>query len=332
MASKPKGKMFPKTAAMHAYRLFSLGRINGPAQHPDQMHLPLDVPAETGPRQLPYTLYAVADPDGMIKVPLAELAVMVGMTPRTVERWRDRIRDLGFIEKVSNGNRYVAATYLLIVPGWAVQQMLDRYPDTFHHEPRDDTQGVASSAPESPPIDDTHGVASRPAFEILETTSERLETTLPRSDCRLTEEEGDSLRSSLPPQPPKQRVPSVAAPSGAELARSEPVDFDGFWAVAVRKTGKGTAARAFRQAFRHTTAATLMAAWVQANTAWATWPDKTVVPHPATWLRGQRWRDDPVQPRGRAVTAAGSPSSKWASAMDMLPADESSRRAIEGTP
>lgn len=314
MSKKPKGKMFPKTAAMHAYRLWSLGRINGPDQHPDQLHLPLEVPAETGPRLLPYVLYAVADPDGTVTVPLSELCLMVGHAPRTVERWRARIRGLGFLAKVSNGNRYAAAVYLLTLPDWAASQMEERYPGTFEPASRAATQDGASTPSQSGSRAATQDGASTPGVQILEPPSERLEPPSPRLDCRLTDKEGDSLRSSVPPQPPKPRDPSVAAPDGADrdhgdLVLLDTIDtpahtFDDFWRMAVRKTGKGTAARAYRRALRHTTPDTLMAAWVQANTAWATWPDKTVVPHPTTWLNGRRWDDDPVQPRGLAAPAS----------------------------
>lgn len=207
-----KGKMFAKSAAIHCWRLFSLGRIAAPTEVPGQMVLPMEVPTDTGPRLLPYVLYAVADPDGAVSVPLVELAAMVGKNPRTVKRWRSRIRELGFIAKVSSGNRYAAATYVLTVPSWAVDQMTQRYPDTYAPGVTGDTQGVPSSPSGSDPRGDAQGVPSRSGVESLEGTSERLEGTSPRVKCRLeVEEGGDPLRES-PSRTPRTGSPNGGAP------------------------------------------------------------------------------------------------------------------------
>lgn len=84
--------------------------------------------------------------------------------------------------------------------------------------------------------------------------------------------------------------------------------FDKFWRIAVRKTGKGATRKAFTKALTRTSEHHLAAAWTAANDAWRTWPDKTVVPHPATWLNQERWDDEP--PASHATT------SKTLSALD----------------
>lgn len=78
--------------------------------------------------------------------------------------------------------------------------------------------------------------------------------------------------------------------------------FDLFWSLAVRKSGKAAARSALKSAMKKADLRTAIGpAWRQANEAWATWPDKTKVPHPSTWLNQERWDDDPVEPHSRPV-------------------------------
>jgi hypothetical protein len=78
--------------------------------------------------------------------------------------------------------------------------------------------------------------------------------------------------------------------------------FDLFWDLAVRKSGKAAARSALKSAMKKADLRTAIGpAWRQANEAWATWPDKTKVPHPSTWLNQERWDDDPVEPHSRPV-------------------------------
>jgi hypothetical protein len=69
--------------------------------------------------------------------------------------------------------------------------------------------------------------------------------------------------------------------------------FQKFWGRATQKTGKVTARDALTKALTKTTQKQLARAWIAANEAWQTWPDKSKVPHPATWLNQERWLDEP---------------------------------------
>lgn len=109
-----------------------------------------------------------------------------------------------------------------------------------------------------------------------------------------------SLTEANPTQPNPQLVQvdgdvQVAVPTDRSAIRNRE-RFDKFWAIAVRKTGKGAARKALDRALTKTSEHHLAAAWRSANHAWATWPDRSTVPHPATWLNGERWDDDPPQP------------------------------------
>ena len=73
--------------------------------------------------------------------------------------------------------------------------------------------------------------------------------------------------------------------------------FAEFWLAYPRKVGKGTALKAYAKALKKTQPQTILAA-VKAYP----WPaDKEFVPHPSTWLNGERWADE-TQPTGEPKT------------------------------
>jgi len=73
-----------------------------------------------------------------------------------------------------------------------------------------------------------------------------------------------------------------------------PGEFDNFWKAFPRKTAKGAA----RKAWEKLTADDQLAAIAGAQ-RFAADPnrDETFTPHPATWLNGERWLDEPLPPR-----------------------------------
>lgn len=81
--------------------------------------------------------------------------------------------------------------------------------------------------------------------------------------------------------------------SAADAAAS----FVEFWALAVRKTGKGAALRAWARLKPDDRAAALDG-WRSARDAWCTWPvdRQQFIPHPTTWLSQRRWEDDAPEP------------------------------------
>ena len=70
-------------------------------------------------------------------------------------------------------------------------------------------------------------------------------------------------------------------------------DFAAWWELYPRKVGKGQAARAYRTARKKATAEALTAAIVTQGPLLMA-RGSQYCPHPATWLNGERWRDDPV--------------------------------------
>lgn len=123
---------------------------------------------------------------------------------------------------------------------------------------------------------------------------------------------GSSLPSPLPvPTPPPERpVPEPPVPpyKGEEFGfvKSEhnPAEkignphcesplFEKFWKAYPRKEGKGVARKAFVKAIKKTTIEAMVSA-IQTQTKSATWNKDAgiFIPHPSSWLNGERWLDE----------------------------------------
>lgn len=84
-------------------------------------------------------------------------------------------------------------------------------------------------------------------------------------------------------------------------------EFAAFWRVCVRKAGKGQARRAWRRAVKKKPGTELVEAMAEfARTMAAMNVSQEFVPHPASWLNGERWDDEPpvdAEPGGPRVAA-----------------------------
>ena len=76
-----------------------------------------------------------------------------------------------------------------------------------------------------------------------------------------------------------------------ELTVMYDCDFDDFWSVYPRKIAKNTARRAYDSAMKKATADEVLSA-VQIFSANSRSTEKQYIPHPSTWLNGERWLDD----------------------------------------
>ena len=86
---------------------------------------------------------------------------------------------------------------------------------------------------------------------------------------------------------------SADAPTPAEKRKAEPDRFDDFWRIYPRRTAKGDARKAWAKAVRkHPPDAILRAAERFAKASAGT--EARFIPHPATWLNGERWGDEAV--------------------------------------
>lgn len=91
------------------------------------------------------------------------------------------------------------------------------------------------------------------------------------------------------------RLDEHLSPSGVTVTPSTKgyvvTGFDDFWQAYPRKVGKGHARLAYAKALKKTTPENLMAA-VMLFSAAMQGKEKQYIPHPTTWLNGERWEDD----------------------------------------
>jgi hypothetical protein len=76
--------------------------------------------------------------------------------------------------------------------------------------------------------------------------------------------------------------------------KGDDAGFERFWVEYPRKVAKPEARKAFAKAWRKLPTGneveTLIGALERAKAAWT---DPQFIPHPATWLNGERWQDEP---------------------------------------
>ena len=94
-----------------------------------------------------------------------------------------------------------------------------------------------------------------------------------------------------PPVPP-------IAPQQIERA------FEAFWSGYPRKAGKATARKAFEKAVKRAGNPTLVLEGARRLRDDPNLPEAQFIPHPATWLNGDRWEDEPLPPRAGAGATA----------------------------
>jgi hypothetical protein len=126
------------------------------------------------------------------------------------------------------------------------------------------------------------------------------------------------VRDSPPlPSPPKEEEPSLRSGS---RARANPASqlFEEFWSAYPRKVGKAGARKAWPKACKKLEAARLVKAadywaglWQQAGT------DAQFIPHPATWLNGERWNDEPPVARGQPTERRSTTDERVAQAQSL---------------
>ena len=93
--------------------------------------------------------------------------------------------------------------------------------------------------------------------------------------------EDDEIGAELIPFTPEPARPNLDA------------DFAAWWSLYPRKVGKGAAQKAYRSARKKATAQALTAA-IDAQGPLLMARGSQYCPHPATWLNGERWRDNPA--------------------------------------
>lgn len=91
--------------------------------------------------------------------------------------------------------------------------------------------------------------------------------------------------------------PGTTSHAAKPPPRVSDADFDEWWRHAPRKVGRGNAERAYRAALKHATPADLLAG-IQRFAGQVRGTDPQYIAHPATWLNGKRWLDEPETQNG----------------------------------
>lgn len=112
-----------------------------------------------------------------------------------------------------------------------------------------------------------------------------------------------------PPVATEQPLENTTTEPPTTRAVAEPDAFDAFWHHYPRKAGKGAARSAWPKAVRAAGSAYIIVQAAQRYAADPNLPPPEYVPHPATWLNGERWADGPLPPRtnGRQPAPARRP-------------------------
>lgn len=83
----------------------------------------------------------------------------------------------------------------------------------------------------------------------------------------------------------------------AALGTDTDVWFADFWKTYPRRVGKGAARRAWAAAVRKTGDPAVVLVGARRYAADPNLPEPQFIPHPATWLNGERWADGPLPAR-----------------------------------
>jgi len=95
---------------------------------------------------------------------------------------------------------------------------------------------------------------------------------------------------------------SLAAPPVPSHRETADVLFDRFWEAYPKKVDKGHARKMFLAALKKADIDILIAAVEkQKRTTWLN-KERQYIPNPGTWLNGERWLDEPDQPRTASTT------------------------------
>ncbi|GEA84408.1 hypothetical protein GCM10009774_16120 [Cellulomonas gelida] len=116
----------------------------------------------------------------------------------------------------------------------------------------------------------------------------------------------DVTQNPLPTLTEPEGEPS---PARASQDVAVPDAFDEFWAAYPRRTDKKRARAAWAKA-RRSHDATQLVQWARAFAADPNLPESQFVPHPSTWLNGERWTDLPLPARHQSQTAQQAVQSK----------------------
>lgn len=117
------------------------------------------------------------------------------------------------------------------------------------------------------------------------------------------DERSDEVREPRPSPPPLSPVPS---PNKKLPSSATPKRFDEFWEWYPRKVSKADARKAYAKAAAKFGEQVIVDGAERLRLDPNLPADKNLIPHPTTWLNGERWDDEPYSPPVGQVRPTGS--------------------------
>ncbi len=203
-----------------------------------------------------------AGEDGRNAFPsIARLCADTGLSERAV---RNNLRDLEEAGVIERGNQAVAAAFI---------DRADRRPTVYDIRIDDEERGAGNAAREA-----TGGISFQNGGHL---TTER--------------GAGDAPEPSYNHQLNRQKDSSLPLGDPVEA------DFGEWYALYPHKVGRGAALKAYRSARKKTGKSELLEAVKRYAAATArAGTEKRFIPHPSTWLNGERWADEAPAPQANS--------------------------------
>lgn len=231
-----------------------------------------------------------ADDRGEAWPSIAGLVEATCLSERSVQGAVAGLRSRGLLTTETGGGRHKTTTYRLHLD---VAQT--------PHEPRgNEGQNRARQPRETPQqvhdtAQDVRGIALTETPQDVHETPQQVRET--PQDVRETPQE-------LHPNPHNPQEPSGTLKVIVRARDLVGDPFEGWWQHYPRKVGKDAARRAYAAARKRGASDAVLAAGLSRQR----WPDDPkFIPHPATWLNGGRWQDDP----NAAAPAPAEPEGPW---------------------
>lgn len=108
----------------------------------------------------------------------------------------------------------------------------------------------------------------------------------------LKESKGKESKGNTPPTPSRGR-------RKASLPKYQPEWFIRFWSLYPRKTNRVQAVKAWDKLKPDLQLCKVMDTAIRAQMQTPQWQDPQHIPHPSTWLNGERWNDEIIRERGK---------------------------------
>ena len=259
-------------------------------------------------------IFDMAGTDNAAWPSLALIERRTGMARRSVTKAVARIEAAGLV--VVERRRGASNRYRLTVPATAATEPAERHAELGNAQPLPGAdRGDAGRGSECHPLG-------------AERTTPPCTLSPPNHE---ENHEGNHDSPSSPPSPTSSAGTGATAEAPPATHERHRADRDPdrlfeaeFWPTALRKRGKGQAKRALRQALRKAAPERVLTAWERANAEWAEQVRRgkpiRYVPHPATWLNGERWSDEPEPEGAGALNDAGDvvPMAPQSSELDRL--------------